>query len=463
MVMVKIDTLPVFLWVGVVDGSVQRDLRRRLEPTCGLGHGRIGASRLWYGGAPPIGLLDMKLVAYLLIAAPAVLFVYTYVVYPLLLRLLAGSRPRRASAPAPREWPRISITVPAFNEERQIRGVLDSLLRLDYPADRRQILVVSDASTDRTDGIVQEYADRGVELLRMPRRGGKTAAENAAFAHLRGEIVVNTDASIRFDPAGLKPLIAAFSDADVGVASGRDVSVARSEDDANRGESGYVGYEMWLRAMETRLGGIVGASGCCYAIRAELHRTPLPEAFARDFAAPLLARERGFRAVSVDEAVCFVPRTASLQREYGRKVRTMAGGMGTLLHFRHLLNPLRHGGFAWMLISHKLCRWLVPVALVPALLGLAMLSFFAPWAAVALSIALAGVMLAAVGWVWPSGRAVPRPLSVLAFAVASNVAVLHAWLRVLGGNLNATWHPTPRDSVDASPTRSRTSEHDPNA
>src|SRR5262245_19597509 len=91
----------------------------------------------------------------------------------------------------------VSIVVPAYNEEGQIRGAIESLLAQGYPADRRQILILSDASNDRTDEIVAEYLSEGVELLRMPVRGGKTAAENASIPHLRGEIVVNSDSSVR--------------------------------------------------------------------------------------------------------------------------------------------------------------------------------------------------------------------------------------------------------------------------
>src|SRR5690606_27509349 len=110
-------------------------------------------------------------------------------------------------------------------------------------------LVVSDASDDGTDVIVRSYADRGIELLRMPVRGGKSAAENAARPMLRGDIIVNTDASIRIDPNALKPLIGQFSDPRVGLASGRDVSVTRVDGELNVGESTYVGYEMWIRSL----------------------------------------------------------------------------------------------------------------------------------------------------------------------------------------------------------------------
>ncbi|MBD0318959.1 MAG: glycosyltransferase, partial [Gemmatimonadetes bacterium] len=260
----------------------------------------------------------MNQLALALILAPVVLAAYAYAGYPALLRLAATLRPKREPARAAAEWPSISISLPVYNEAAQIRGVIERLLELDYPAERRQILVISDASTDGTDDVVREYEGRGVELLRLSARNGKTAAENAARPYLRGDIVVNTDASIRIHPGALKPLLAAFDDPRVGVASGRDVSVARTDADSNSAESGYVGYEMGVRALETSIDSIVGASGCFYAIRAHLHRTYLPDSLSRDFAAALVAREHGFRAVSVDEAVCFVPRTGSLQREYRR-------------------------------------------------------------------------------------------------------------------------------------------------
>lgn len=389
----------------------------------------------------------MSSLPWILAAAPVLPVAYAYAGYPLLLALAARLRGRRSEAATPEEWPMISISLPAYNEEAQIRGAIDSLLRLDYPADRRQILVTSDASTDRTDEIVGEYADRGVELLRMPRRGGKTAAENAAGALLRGEIVVNTDASIRIRPDAIRPLVARFADPTVGVASGRDVSVARSEEDANAGEAGYVGYEMKVRALETAVEGIIGASGCFYAIRAHLHRTPLPDHLSRDFASALIAREHGYRAVSVDEAVCFVPRTSSLHREYRRKVRTMSRGMETLHFKRHLLNPVRYGTFAWMLLSHKVVRWMVPWSMVLGAVGIALLAMDHVWARVALA-AVGGVgLLAAVGWLWPESRGIPRVLAVPAYAVAGNVAALHAAVHAMLGGDDPIWEPTRRDVV----------------
>ena len=386
----------------------------------------------------------LKDVGILLALLPGLLFGYAYLVYPALLKVWGALRPDPPRLADPAEWPLISIVVPAYNEEHAIRRTIEALLGLDYPVDRRQILIVSDASTDGTDDVVREYAHRGVELLRLPERSGKTAAENAALPHLRGGIVVNTDATIRILPTALKPLIRVFQDPAIGVASGRDVSVGALTLEANQGESGYVGYEMWVRSLETRVGSIVGASGCFYAIRLELHETLVPAALSRDFASALTAREHGYRAVSVDEAVCLVPRTSSLQREYHRKVRTMARGLETLWFKRHLLNPVRHGRFAWMLWSHKLIRWLVFLVAPVALLALGALAIYYPVARVALGLALTGVGLGIVALQSPEGRRLPRPVALCGFVLATHLAGFLAWTRALRGELNPIWEPTRR-------------------
>jgi cellulose synthase/poly-beta-1,6-N-acetylglucosamine synthase-like glycosyltransferase len=387
-------------------------------------------------------MLDQITIAVLL--GSTALVGYAYVGYPLLLWVL-GRRGRSAAPPDSSPfWPPISILLAVHNEEHQIRETLEGLLALDYPAELRHILVVSDASTDATDAIVQEFADRGVELLRLPARGGKTAAENAAADRLRGEIVVNTDASVRIPPGALKPLVRAFADPAVGVASGRDVSVSVSRREATAGEGAYVDYEMRVRDLETRTGGIVGASGCFFGMRAELQRHPAPLHLSRDFAAALTAYEHGYRAISVPEAICYVPRSVDLGAEYRRKVRTFARGMRTLLFKRRLANPFRHPLFAWKLLSHKVARWLVPWAALVSLLALTVLAVGHPAARWLLGAAVLVGCAGAVGWLSSGFRRLPRVLSMPAFALAGLVAVLAATVRLLTGADTAVWEPTRR-------------------
>src|SRR5262249_35335701 len=163
----------------------------------------------------------------------------------------------------------------------------------------------------------------------------------------------------------------------------------------------------------------------------------------------LIAREEGMRAVSVDEALCLAPRTCSLREEYRRKFRTMARGLQTLWYKRGLMNPLRYGAFSWMLLSHKLCRWLVPLTLPFAAVEIAYRVIFSPTLASALDF---GVLVAlgagVIGWCWPTGSP-PRLLALCAYAVASEVAGMLAWLAVLSGRRLPAWKPTHRSAFGA--------------
>jgi cellulose synthase/poly-beta-1,6-N-acetylglucosamine synthase-like glycosyltransferase len=396
------------------------------------------------------------------------LFFYAYFGYPVILWVL-GRIKRAPDSPeeplASEAWPYVSISLPVYNEAHQTEDLIRSLLALDYPRDRLQILLVSDASSDGTDDLVRAFEGEGIELLRMPERGGKTKAENAAALHLRGEIVVNTDASIRIAPDALKPLIAALKDPLIGLASGRDVSVPpghRAEGNhgeggrGNAGESGYVGYEMMVRDLETRVGSIVGASGCFYAIRKTLHRIPLPEALSRDFAAALHTREHGLRAVSVPEAVCFVPRTESLRKEFRRKVRTITRGMDTLAYKKALLNPLEYGAFSWMLFSHKVCRWALPWAAAAGLFSIGVLALSYSLALATLLAAFLFFGLGLVGWAVSERPDPPRLFTIPAYLLFGNLAAMRAFLRHLRGAGQPIWEPTRRvrDSSGAGPASS---------
>lgn len=397
----------------------------------------------------------MVAVSVVLVAIPLACLLYAVGLYPLLLKLASSVAGERAVAEADwSEWPVISVSLPAYNEEEVIGDTLEALLSVDYPSEKMQIVVVSDASSDRTDEIVREYSERGVELVALEERQGKTLAEAAAMPLLDGDIVVNVDASVRVRPGSMKPLIRAFRDPTVGVASGRDVSVESDGSGGTAGEEGYVGFEMWIRSLETRLGSIVGASGCFYAVRRSVHCRSLEPQLTRDFASVLLAREEGYRAVSVKEAICEVPRSEGLRAEFRRKVRTMERGLATLQSRRHFLNPVKYGAFGWMLFSHKLCRWLVPPTAPLAVLGgfgLALAGTGGAATAGQLLIALAamGSGLSALAYHWPFERPPSRPLTLVGYLGLSLAAGLVAWPKVLRGGGHQIWEPTRRRTAHA--------------
>jgi len=385
----------------------------------------------------------MLALAAILAAAPLIIGLYAYVGYPLILWGIAGVRPRRSPTSQSAPWPSVTITVPVYNAQASIGATLESLLALDYPRDQLQILVISDASADGTDETVRSFADRGVELLRMPERRGKTVAENAALAVSRGEILVNVDSTILVPPASLKKLVSVFEDPTIGVASGRDVSVGAGNNQGTHAESSYVGYEMWVRDLETRVGSIVGASGCFYGSRRHIHGKPLPPGLSWDFAAALVARKQGYRSVSVPAAICMVPRSAQIRTELRRKVRTMARGLSTLFYHRSLMNPLEYGGFAFMLISHKLLRWL-PYLFAPlAYIALCVLAIDSVGARVLLAVLSAGLLAGVVG-IRRRNSTPTRPVALAGFVVAVFTAGFLAWWDALRQTQMATWEPTAR-------------------
>lgn len=396
--------------------------------------------------APSIDNSVMFPIAVALALAPVAIALYAYVAYPFVLWVIASVRPARTFAKAGSAWPSVTITVPVYNAASSIRATLEQLLALDYPADQLQLLVISDASTDGTDDQVRMFASRGVELLRLSRRIGKTAAENAALAVARGQIIVNVDATILVPENSLKSLVRVFDDPTIGVASGCDVSVGDISLTGTGAESSYTGYEMWIRGLETRAGSIVGASGCFYGIRRSIHEEALPLGLSWDFASPLVARKQGYRSVSVPTAVCIVPRSAEIRTELGRKVRTMARGLSTLFYHRGLMNPGRYGLFAFMLISHKLLRWL-PYLLAPiAYLALCFLAVDSVVARLLLGILSAGLLAGIVG-IQHRNSTPAKPIALAGFIVAVVSAGFLAWCAAIRQTQMATWEPTPRPEV----------------
>lgn len=387
-----------------------------------------------------------------LIAAPLLLGGFAFVAYPAVLWVWSRFRPPVTLPAEPDEWPDITVLIVAYNEERRLRRTIEHALATDYPADRLHVLVVSDASSDGTDALVTNYGDPRVRLLRMPERGGKPAGENAAGAMLTGELVVSIDASILIPRDSLKPLIRALLDPTVGLASGRDISVGDETREGNRTESSYVGLEMQLRALETRVHSIVGASGCFYANRRHLQQVQLPTGLARDFAAASVARAHGYRAVSVDAATCLVPRTPTLKAELRRKSRTMARGLATLLYLRGMLNPFRYGSYAFMMTSHKLVRWLLFPSLLGWLIGPLLLVREFPWALVLTAGMLVGLALARLVMIWPDGRKLPRVVAMPGYIFISIVAGWLAWWQLLQNKQQAMWEPTQRPTVDPAVT-----------
>jgi glycosyltransferase involved in cell wall biosynthesis len=334
--------------------------------------------------------------------------------------------------------PSVSFVVTVHNEERRIGAKLENTLRQDYPRDRLEVLVASDGSTDRTDEIVRSLEPAGVRLVRVPERGGKEAAQRRAIAAARGEILVFSDAATMLAPDGVARIVRNFADSTVGCASSVDRVVDR--DGRPSGEGLYVRYEMLLRRLETRVGSVVGLSGSFFAARREVC-ADWPSGVPSDFVVVPAAVRRGLRGVLDEDSVGYYPVVSEDQRELQRKVRTVLRGITAIARNADMLNPVRYGAFSLQLWSHKVGRWLVPLAQVVALAtNIPLLG--RPLYDVLFALQLAFYAAAAVGLagVWPGARLIKLP----AFLVLANVSIAIAWYRFLRGQRVNVWTPSQR-------------------
>lgn len=361
---------------------------------------------------------------------------YTFVGYPVLMALVGLLR-RRPVRRAP-ITPPVTVIIPAYNEEARIGPKLEQTLALDYPPELRQIIVVSDGSTDRTNDIVRGFADRGVELLALPERMGKHHGQTLAVERGRGEVMVFTDSSVSLEPGALRQIVSNFADPTVGCVSSEDhVSVPGER---WMGERVYVSLEMKLRRLEARAGSLVGLSGSFCAVRREVCR-PWNPSQSSDFFLPLNAASLGLRAV-VDPACRGSYGLVRGERaELSRKVRTIVHGIDVLFSRAHLLNPFRYGFFSVQLISHKLFRWLLPFAALALLASSLFLWNEGPFyqAALLLQLGAYGSGLLALGTSAPF-----KLFRVAGFFLLGSAATVLAWMHFLRGEKFVTWEPSRR-------------------
>jgi len=366
---------------------------------------------------------------------------YPYVGYPALAWVLARLN-RRGVAADDAYQPLVTVVTAARNEGACIEATVRNKLGQDYPADKLDMIVISDASDDGTDEIVARIAAEHparVQLLRQAPRAGKTAALNLAVPRARGEIVVFADGNSLYHPQSLRRLVRNFADPGVGYVTGKMVYQLHDGSSVGEGLSAYMRVENWLRAQETRIGSIVGVDGGIDAVRRRLYRGMTVDQLP-DFVLPLDVVQQGSRVVFESEALLEEESLATGDKEFRMRVRVTLRALWALSDKRALLNPARYGVFAFQLISHKLLRYLsfAPLA-VAFVLGL----WLAPHGVLYAGIAagqLAVVVLAWCGWKG-TGFVNSRLQKLSLYFVLVNMASAMAARRYLRGEKVVLWQP----------------------
>jgi cellulose synthase/poly-beta-1,6-N-acetylglucosamine synthase-like glycosyltransferase len=288
--------------------------------------------------------------------------VYVYVGYPLILAVLARIGRRIHPVIKDDYLPSVSVLVSARNEEKDIGWKVAETLAWDYPRDRLEVLVASDASDDRTDEILQGIKDPRLKLVRMEKRSGKGVALNRLAQLAQGEILFFTDANARIPAHCLRRVARHFADERVGCVTG-DADHLKGQGDSSvaKGTRAYWGYETLVKYLENQIGSVLVCVGRAFATRRS-NFEPLQADLANDLELPMRIAHAGYWIRYEPEARSVEGATSSPSEEFARQRRIVGQGALAVWRLRSLLKGLR----GWQFFSRKALRWLtlVPLALV---------------------------------------------------------------------------------------------------
>ena len=370
--------------------------------------------------------------------------IYVYVGYPALLALALLRRGRRRGQKPPEEdpsLPTVTVLVSAHNEAAVLARKLASVLRQDYPPDRMQVIVAEDGSTDDTVEIAKGFEDRGVLVLSDPVRSGKSAAIDRAMRRATGDVVVLTDADNVFAEDAVRNLVRPFANPQVGLVGGARI-FAEGDGELGASTSLYWRYESWIKRAESELSSTVAVVGEMLALRRSLYRPIPPNTINDDFWLALDVLARGYRVLYEPSARAFERVSASLDDELTRRTRIVAGRFQALAGAGSLLRSGRPE-IVWFLVSHKILRPLVPLAMIAMAAGnLLWVVRGGLTASVALAVqAFVYGVAAFVGDARGVARLGPlgKALYAISFLVRSNLASFRGMIRAATGRQSNLW------------------------
>ncbi len=383
-----------------------------------------------------------------LLAIAAALIAYHHVGYPLLLRWLANRR-RAAGVQAPvppatraEPLPSVTLIVPAHNEADVMVAKLANLSALDYPRDRLQVVIALDGCTDDTRAIVTAGLPRleerlDIRVVEHARNIGKVAVLNGCISAAHTDLVALSDTSAAVEPDALLRAVAHFRDASIGVVCGG----YRLREAGSEGERAYWAYQSTIKADEAAVAAPMGAHGAFYLFRRKPWTRLAADTINDDFILPMSIVAQGYRAV-YDPAIMAeeLERTRSTQ-EFRRRVRIGAGNMQQLVRLSSLADP-RRGALAFVFLSGKGLRAVVPFLAVVAAVSLAVLAIAVPGWLFKVPFAVAGALAGAVyATLADRTRPVPRTLRWLAYLVEGHAASGLGALKYLRGARLPGWQP----------------------
>ena len=359
--------------------------------------------------------------------------IYPYFLYPLIVTLLSKLYARDWHQDVSKQ--RISVIISVFNEEGVIREKIDNTLKLLYPQELLEIIMVSDGSTDRTNQIVASCEDHRVRLEAFSERKGKTACLNQVVPNAKGDIIVFTDANSMFPPDTLLKISLNFNSEQVGLVTGWTKYRKPGGEEESVGLYGRL--EMITKYGESLISSCVGADGAIFAVRKNLY-LPLKDYDINDFVIPLNVIGQGKRVVLDPELYCIEQPGDNESKEFRRQVRITNRTLGAISRNINFLNPFAFGSFAFFLLSHKVVRFLVPFTFVGMLITAL---FLTQESMIFTGFAIAQVLFICIGIAGIFKISSGRLTQLCSFFLLTIAAQLVGWIRWATGKSDVMWKP----------------------
>ena len=373
-----------------------------------------------------------------------IFILYAYVGYPLVLCLLSflnHDKNCKQSNRIGHILPKVCLLISAYNEGTVIEDKILNTLALDYPKELLEVVIVSDGSEDRTNEIVARYAHEGVVLRNYEGRIGKTECLNKTVPLAKGDIIVFSDANSKYNRNAIKELVKHFDDKMIGFVTGATRYISEEDDRILYSIGVYSKIEQFTKTLESKICSCVGADGAIFAIRKNLYQQ-LKIFDINDLVIPFNIIKQGFRGILEGKAYCIEETAKGAKGEFYRQVRITNRTIRAILNNRELINPFRFGLFSFQLLSHKICKLLVPFFMLVLFFSNIVLIKDGPFFVFTLGVQLFIYFICWLGYLGKDFIGLSRLISISHTFIRTNLAILWGWVGYVKGETYTTWTTT---------------------
>jgi len=292
---------------------------------------------------------------------------HSYIFFPFFLKFLSRKKIENQIVYYPNEHlPFVSIIMAVHNEEQVLADKIKSIFYTEYPQQKFEVLIGSDASLDGTNRILRVFSENYDCFFyhEFKERKGKPEIINHLVPLSQGKIILITDANVFLQASTLFEIVKHFKNPDIGLVDTKMIHRGETVSGISFQENAYIIREFNIKEMESNLWGtMMGPFGGCFAIRSEIF-SPVPaNLLVDDFYLNMLALEKNYKAITSPTAMVTEDVSINITEEFRRKIRIAAGNFQNLGRFFNVLwPPFRPKGFCFL--SHKVLRWLGPFFII---------------------------------------------------------------------------------------------------